>query len=89
MRLRNDDRRRVRAKISFTIFRKFTEIFASQGAPTVSTTPGPVSTTPAANFATDTIGVLDTGGKSLLVSTTPESMTLVAYNGNQTADTLQ
>jgi hypothetical protein len=32
------------------------EIFASQGAP-------PVSTTPAANFATSTTGFVDTGGK--------------------------
>jgi hypothetical protein len=48
----------------FDSFRKFAEIFASQGAP-------PVSTTPVANFATsfaDTgdkfvTGVNDTGGK--------------------------
>jgi len=32
------------------------EIFASQGAP-------PESTTQAENFATDTAGVVDTGGK--------------------------
>jgi hypothetical protein len=37
------------------------EIFASQGAP-------PVSTTPVANFATSFAGVVDTGGK---VSTIP------------------
>jgi uncharacterized Zn-finger protein len=37
-------------------FRKFVEIFASEGAP-------PVSTTPAANFATSTAGVVNTGGK--------------------------
>jgi hypothetical protein len=37
---------------------KFAEIFASQGA-------SPVSTTPAANFATRTAGVVDTGGKLL------------------------
>ena len=36
--------------------RKFSEIFASQGAP-------PVSTTLAAKFATGTSGVVDTGGK--------------------------
>jgi hypothetical protein len=38
------------------IFRKFAEIFASQGAP-------PVSTTPAAKFATSFACVVDTGGK--------------------------
>jgi hypothetical protein len=41
---------------SFEFFRKFAEIFTSQGAP-------PVSTTPAANFATSSAGVVDTGGK--------------------------
>jgi hypothetical protein len=40
----------------FKFFRKFTEIFASQGAPLVSTTP-------VANFATSTAGVVDTRGK--------------------------
>jgi hypothetical protein len=35
---------------------KFAEIFASQSAP-------PISTTPVANFATSSAGVLDTGGK--------------------------
>jgi hypothetical protein len=65
----------------FKFFRKFAEIFASQGAP-------PVSTTPAANFATSspcvvdtggkfTTGVNDAGGKLLPVSLTP-----VANNGN-------
>jgi hypothetical protein len=43
------------------------EIFASQGAPPVSTTPvanlPPVSTTPAENFATILPSVVDTGGK--------------------------
>ncbi len=44
------------------------EIFASEGAPPLSTTPvanlPPVSTTPAANFATGiAAGVVDTGGK--------------------------
>jgi hypothetical protein len=34
---------------------KFVEIFTSQGAP-------PVSTTLAVNFATGTVGVVDTGG---------------------------
>jgi hypothetical protein len=42
-------------------FFKFAEIFASQGTPQVSTTP--VSTTPAANFATSFASVVDTGGK--------------------------
>jgi hypothetical protein len=37
----------------FEFFKKFAEIFASQGAP-------PVSTTPVANFATGTAGVVDT-----------------------------
>jgi hypothetical protein len=41
---------------SFKFFRKFAEIFTSQGAP-------PISTTPAANFATSSAGVFDTGGK--------------------------
>jgi hypothetical protein len=41
---------------SFKFFRKFTEIFASQGAPLVSTTL-------VANFATSTAGVVDTRGK--------------------------
>jgi hypothetical protein len=41
---------------SFQLFQTFTEIFASQGAP-------PVSTTPVANFASGTAGVADTGGK--------------------------
>jgi hypothetical protein len=40
----------------FEFFRKFAEIFASQGAP-------PVSTTPAANFYTIFAIVVDTGGK--------------------------
>jgi hypothetical protein len=51
----------------FEFFRKFVEIFASQGAPPVSTTPVAnlplVSTTPAANFATIFPSVVDTGGK--------------------------
>ncbi len=37
-------------------FRKFAEIFASQGAP-------PVSTTPVANFSTIFASVVDNGGK--------------------------
>jgi hypothetical protein len=45
----------------FNFFRKFAEIFASQGLPPVSTTP--VSTAPAANFATSFPSVVDTGGK--------------------------
>ncbi len=40
----------------FEFFRKFSEIFADQGWP-------PVSTTPAANFATSFTSVVDTGGK--------------------------
>jgi hypothetical protein len=37
-------------------FKKFAEIFASEGAP-------PESKTPVAHFATGTAGVVDTGGK--------------------------
>ena len=40
----------------FEFFRKFAEIFASQGAP-------PVSATPVANFSTIFASVVDTGGK--------------------------
>jgi hypothetical protein len=40
----------------FKFFQKFAEIFASQGAP-------PVSTTPAANFSTIFASVVDTGSK--------------------------
>jgi hypothetical protein len=40
----------------FKFFRKFAEIFASQSAP-------PVSTTPVVNFATSSAGVVDTRGK--------------------------
>ncbi len=40
----------------FEFFRKFAEIFASQGA-------SPVSTTPVANFSTIFASVVDTGGK--------------------------
>jgi hypothetical protein len=51
----------------FEFFRKFAEIFASQGAPPVSTTPvanfPPVSATPAENFYTIFASVVDTGGK--------------------------
>jgi hypothetical protein len=51
----------------FKFFRKFAEIFASQGAPPVSKTPAtklpPVSTTPVANFYTIFASVVDTGGK--------------------------
>ena len=62
----------------FEFFRKFAEIFASQGAPPVSTTPVanlppvsttpaakllPVSATPVANFSTIFACVVDTGGK--------------------------
>jgi hypothetical protein len=48
-------------------FRKFAQIFASQGAPPVSTTPvanlPPVSATPVANFSTIFASVADAGGK--------------------------
>jgi hypothetical protein len=62
----------------FKFFRKFAEIFASQGAPPVTTTPAaklppvsttpvanlpPVSATPVANFSTIFTSVVDTGGK--------------------------
>jgi hypothetical protein len=62
----------------FKFFRKFAEIFASQGAPPVSTTPAaklppvsttpvanlpPVSATPVANLSTIFASVVDTGGK--------------------------
>jgi hypothetical protein len=51
----------------FEFFRKFAEIFASQGAPPVSTTPvanlPPVSATQVANFSTIFASVVDTGGK--------------------------
>ncbi len=40
----------------FEFFRKFAEIFASQDAP-------PVTTTPVANFSTIFASVVDTGGK--------------------------
>jgi hypothetical protein len=40
----------------FKFFRKFAEIFVTQGAP-------PVSTTPVANFSTIFASVVDTGGK--------------------------
>jgi hypothetical protein len=54
-------------KDRFKFFRKFGEIFASQSAPLVSTTPAsklpPESTTPAANFAPSFASVVDTGGK--------------------------
>jgi hypothetical protein len=40
--------------VSFQFFQKLAEIFASQGAP-------PVSTTPVANFTTGTAGVVYTG----------------------------
>jgi hypothetical protein len=62
-------------------FRKFAEIFASQGAP-------PVSTTSAAYFATSSAGIVDTGGKFATgVKDTggnlpPLSTTPVANNGN-------
>jgi hypothetical protein len=63
---------RVSHEDRFDFFRKFAEIFASQGAPPVSTTPVAmtpaanlplVSTTPAANSATSFPCAVDTGGK--------------------------
>jgi hypothetical protein len=76
----------------FEFFRKFAEIFASQGAPPVSTTPvanlPPVSATPVANFSTIFASVVDTGVKLPPVSATPAanlppvSLTPVANNGN-------
>ncbi len=57
---------RVFHKDHFKFFRKFAEIFASQGAPPVSTTPVAnlprVSASPVANFPTIFASV-DTGGK--------------------------
>ena len=62
----------------FKFFRKFPDIFASQGAPPVSTTPAaklpplsttptanlpPVSVTPVANISTIFASVVDTSGK--------------------------
>ncbi len=70
----------------FEFFRKFAEIFASQGAPPVSMTPvaklppvlttpvanlPPVSATPVANFSSIFASVVDTGGKLPPVSITP------------------
>ncbi len=51
-------------KITSGSFRIFSgvEIFASEGAPPVSTTPV-ANLPPAANFATGIAGVVDTGGK--------------------------
>jgi hypothetical protein len=50
-------------------FQKFVEIFASQGAPLVSTTP-------VANFATCFASVVDTGGKEWEQYQAAESETL-------------
>jgi hypothetical protein len=59
----------------FKFFQKFVEIFTSQGAPLVSTTLvtnfPPVSMTTAANFATSSVCVVDTGSKFLMVSMIP------------------
>ncbi len=49
-------RHKVSHSDRFKFFQNFTEIFTGQGAP-------PVSTTPAANFATSFTSVVDTGGK--------------------------
>ncbi len=74
----------------FEFFRKFVEIFASQGAP-------PVSTTLVANFSTIFASVVDTGGKfatgvndaggklppvSTAANLPPVSLPPVANNGN-------
>jgi hypothetical protein len=63
----NTPRPRVLHLDRFEFFRKFAEIYASQGAPPVSTTPvanlPPVSATPAANSYTIFASVVDTGGK--------------------------
>jgi hypothetical protein len=53
---------RVFRKGLFEFFRKFAEIFASQGAPSAANLP-PVSTTPAANCSTIFASVVDTGDK--------------------------
>jgi hypothetical protein len=83
---------RVFHLVRFKFFRKFADIFASQGAP-------PVSVTPVANFSTIFASVVDTGGKFATgvndaggklpaVSATPAanlppvSLTPVANNGN-------
>jgi hypothetical protein len=69
------------SRVISNFFRKFAEIFASKGAPPVSTTPGanlpPVSMTPAANFASSSACDVDTGGNLPPVSLIP-----VASNGN-------
>jgi hypothetical protein len=67
-----------------SFFQKLAEIFASQGAPSVSTTPvantPPVSMTLAANFTTNFASVVHTDGKFVtggnlpLVSTTPQQI---------------
>ncbi len=66
---------RVSHQDRFEFFRKFAEIFASDGAPPVWTTPvanlPPVSTTPAANFATSFASFVDTVANLPPVSTTP------------------
>ncbi len=89
---------RVSHQDRFEFFQKFAEIFASQGAPPVSTTPAaylpPVSRTPAANFATSFASVVDTGGKFATsvndtggkyatgVNVTSGNLPQVSYNGN-------
>ncbi len=56
-------------RVLSNFFQKFAEIFASQGAPQVSTTLvatlPPVSVSLAANFATSSAGVVNTVGKSV------------------------
>ncbi len=76
----------------FKFFRKFAEIFASQGAPPVSTTTvanlPPVSATPVANFSiifasdVDTSGKFSTGVNDAGGKLPPVSTTSVANNGN-------
>jgi hypothetical protein len=63
-------KRDQRDRDPFEFFRKFAEIFASQGAPPVSTTPvanlPPVSITQVANCHIFATGINDTGGKLCL-----------------------
>ena len=68
----------------FEFFRKLAEIFASQGAPPVSTTPvanlPPVSGTPVANFSTIFASVFDTVANLPPVSTIPAANNATGVN---------